>query len=301
MFGYIKPYIPDLRVRENELYRAIYCGLCRSMGRETGTVSRFTLSYDFAFLAAVRFLATGNIPEADKKTCMAHPIKKRTYIQDCDELRYCARVSALLTDGKVQDDLSDETGTKKLRAMLLRPEATYMLKKALSNSPEEEKVLKDLICEGLVKVSDLESANSDSLDSCAEAFGSICAAFFSASLPERESRICREIGRGVGRFIYVADALDDLTDDYKKKRFNPILSLYGDSAVTICEKNVFLSDEVAASVKTAAMLDLNRPASAAELLTDGGHPELSEIVRNIFYVGMPHILDEIIKKHTKKL
>ena len=56
MFGYVRPYVPDLRVREHELYRAVYCGLCRSMGKHTGCASSFTLSYDFVFLAAVRMV-----------------------------------------------------------------------------------------------------------------------------------------------------------------------------------------------------------------------------------------------------
>ena len=29
MFGYVKAEIPELKVREKEYYRAIYCGLCR--------------------------------------------------------------------------------------------------------------------------------------------------------------------------------------------------------------------------------------------------------------------------------
>lgn len=299
MFGYVKPYIPDLKVREHELYRALYCGLCRSMGTETGTLSRFTLSYDFAFLSAVRFLATGNLPEADKKPCMAHPLKKRTYIKDSEELRYCARVSAILTDGKVRDDLADETGMKKLRAILARPEASYMVRKAVKNADHPEISLKDSINESLTRLSTLEASGSNSVDACAEIFGDICAEFCSASLPEREARICREIGRGVGRFIYVIDALDDLRDDYKKHRFNPILSLYGESAVQTDGKEVYLSAEVAESVKTSMLLDLRRPAASAELLMDGGHPELCAIVRNIFYLGMPNTLDGIIEKHTK--
>ena len=47
MFGYVMPYVPTLQVQEYELYRAVYCGLCREMGRITGQASRLTLSYDF--------------------------------------------------------------------------------------------------------------------------------------------------------------------------------------------------------------------------------------------------------------
>ena len=46
MFGYVKPYVPELKVKENEFYRATYCGLCRALGRKSRFLS-FTLSYDF--------------------------------------------------------------------------------------------------------------------------------------------------------------------------------------------------------------------------------------------------------------
>ena len=57
MFGYIKTYPPELKVREQEYYRAVYCGLCRTMGKCTGQCSRMALSYDFAFLVMLRLIS----------------------------------------------------------------------------------------------------------------------------------------------------------------------------------------------------------------------------------------------------
>ena len=62
MFGYIKTYPPELKVREQESYRALYCGLCREMGRCDGQCARLTLSYDFVFLTLVRLSVTGEAP-----------------------------------------------------------------------------------------------------------------------------------------------------------------------------------------------------------------------------------------------
>ena len=56
MFGYVKPYSQELLVKEYELYRAAYCGVCRSMKNNTGIFSPFTLSYDIVFLAFVRLI-----------------------------------------------------------------------------------------------------------------------------------------------------------------------------------------------------------------------------------------------------
>ena len=51
MFGYIRIAKPELKVKEYEMYKAIYCSLCRELGRSYGFLSRLTLSYDFTFLA----------------------------------------------------------------------------------------------------------------------------------------------------------------------------------------------------------------------------------------------------------
>lgn len=51
MFGYVRPFKPYMRMFEYDIYKAVYCGLCKDMGRRYGFVTRFTLSYDFAFLS----------------------------------------------------------------------------------------------------------------------------------------------------------------------------------------------------------------------------------------------------------
>ena len=50
LFGYIRPKIPELKVREYDQYKGIYCSLCKRMGKEYGIASRFALSYDSTFL-----------------------------------------------------------------------------------------------------------------------------------------------------------------------------------------------------------------------------------------------------------
>jgi len=90
MFGYVKPYVPELRVCEHELFRAVYCGLCRSMGAHTGTVSRFTLSYDYVFLGAVRMVLAGIEPQCISRRCIAHPVKRRSMAEENPALEYTA-------------------------------------------------------------------------------------------------------------------------------------------------------------------------------------------------------------------
>jgi hypothetical protein len=50
MFGYILPEKPEMKIKDYELFRAYYCGVCKSIGKRHGLLERFTLNYDSAFL-----------------------------------------------------------------------------------------------------------------------------------------------------------------------------------------------------------------------------------------------------------
>ena len=51
LFGYVTVYKDELLVREFNEYKAVYCGLCKSLGKEYGVLSRVILSYDCTFYA----------------------------------------------------------------------------------------------------------------------------------------------------------------------------------------------------------------------------------------------------------
>jgi hypothetical protein len=51
LFGYIRPLEAELRVRELECYKAVYCGVCRNLSGKFGPPARFALSYDATFAA----------------------------------------------------------------------------------------------------------------------------------------------------------------------------------------------------------------------------------------------------------
>ncbi|MBO4501035.1 MAG: hypothetical protein J5760_02235, partial [Clostridia bacterium] len=130
MFGYVRPYVPELKVKENELYNAVYCGLCRSMGKTTGTVSRLSLSYDMVFLALVRSAYSGNSFEIERKRCFVHPLKKKNTAKDCEILRYCAAVSAELSYRDMLDKINDSHGCRKLFCRASLPAMKRAKKKA---------------------------------------------------------------------------------------------------------------------------------------------------------------------------
>ena len=54
MFGYVKAYKPELKIAEYDTYKAVYCSLCRQLGKDYGIFAKFILSFDFVFLAMLK-------------------------------------------------------------------------------------------------------------------------------------------------------------------------------------------------------------------------------------------------------
>lgn len=289
MFGYVKVNNAELKVKENELYRGTYCGLCRAMGRCTGQCSRMTLNYDFVFLTLVRIVLEGRESEVsfEQKRCLVHPFKKRNSMKGNAALDYSAYAAALLNFHKLSDDIADEKGMKKFVARLLRPMVKGAAKKARRKGFEE---LDGKIKKGLSALSELEKKKEASVDAPAELFGNILGDIMSFGLEGCKARIAYSLGRSVGSWIYIADALDDMEGDAKNGRYNPILLLYGGREP---------SGEELDSISIALKNRLYEASDALDLM-DFESESIKNILMNILFLGMPLKIEEIIKRKNKK-
>ena len=286
MFGYVRPLVPQLKVMEYEMYRAVYCGLCRAMGRVTGQMSRLTLSYDFTLLAMVRMILEEVTPEFERFRCAAHPLKQRTFVRDNAVLEYAAAMSAVLAYLKNRDDLADERGLKKVRAMLADVPVTQMNRRGMRYLPET--AADELACRMDVLAA-LEAAGCPSVDQAADAFGGVLAYVFALGLDGDAAVLAEDIGRHVGRFVYVCDAADDLPEDIRRGRYNPLAAGWGDLAVTA---DGAMTDLVKGSLEISLPLDLEGLGRAADRL-NREHP-LTPIVRNLVYLGLPASMRRVL-------
>lgn len=284
MFGYVRAHAPELRMREYDCYRALYCGLCKSMGKCTGQCSRLSLSYDFVFLAAVRIALTGETVKAEQVRCMLHPLRKRNAITNSPTLAYCAHASALLTYHKLRDDLADEHGLKKARALLSMP----LFKRAYKKAKRKYPTLDSAIAKELSALSAIEKDKDalPSADAPALCFGRLMEAVVSEGLEETDARIARAIGGAIGRWIYLIDAADDYPEDCKKHRYNPYRLLFSTE----------MTEENWKSIQDGLTLILTNAERAHELIDPHPQDEINEIIANILYLGLPNTMEELRKK-----
>ena len=78
MFGFIRPYKPELRVREVNRFQAVYCGLCHEIKDRYGRLQTYFLSYDMTFLLWSLVPSQRKNRKRDIAVAMpAHFVKKR--------------------------------------------------------------------------------------------------------------------------------------------------------------------------------------------------------------------------------
>jgi len=278
LFGYVKPFVPDLKVKDNDLYKAFYCGLCRALGAHICRSSKFTLSYDIVFLAIVREAAANDGFVIRKKRCAVHPFKKRAYVADCPSLVYSARASSLLTYHKFADDVKDTKYPKKVLKKIFLGKAKKYRKKADLGELDRE------IEKYLVNLDGLENSGA-SPEMCADAFGNTLAAVFSHSFGDKNTeRELSEFGYHIGRWIYFADAADDYESDVKKGEFNP----FAQYSPFPCEE-----------IETSMLLDLRTAEKALDLIEIHDR-DLRDIIENIIYIGMPETAKKVLSHNASE-
>lgn len=292
MYGYVRAGEGELKMREYELYRAFYCGLCREMGRRTGASSRISLSYDATFLAIVRCAVLGDSIRVVKRRCAVHPAKKRPFVITDEALSFVACASAVLMRAKLDDTKADERGMKRAAASLATPFVSHWRKKGERFCSG----LDDTVRAGLAQIAELEKSHCQSVDRIASAFGALLGNVAAFGTEGTQQRLLHTVGDLTGRFVYVCDACDDAAEDLRLGRYNPFVEIWGPGlcerrSVTgldgrIRERDV-LRPQLAREVMDCAMMYLRQLDSVIDLVDFTKAPQLAGIIRNVVRVGMP--------------
>ncbi len=282
MFGYVKPVMSELLMKDYEFYRSCYCGICRSMKSHTGIFSNLTLTYDSVFLSLVRMVY---LPDADfsakKRRCVAHPLKRRCMLTENEATVYTARAFAILTYYKLLDDLHDEKFLKRAAVTALRPIVASAKKKA------DLTPLAQICAEKLSKITELEDKRSPSVDDGALLFGELLAEIFSFGYEGEAKLVTYECGLHLGKFIYAADAAEDYEDDRREGKYNPYIEMYGGEPLTEENRN---------SIKCALVLECKKIEGSVNLMPFGNRYTLENLIKNIIYLGLMKRIEFLDKK-----
>ena len=217
MFGYVRADTPYLYIKDNELYRAMYCGVCKGIAETSGQAARMGLSYDVTFLSVIMHNILGVDVKIEKQHCLTHCIRSRS-MAEVDELtRQLGALNTVLVYYKYTDDIND--GDKGRGKRLWFKEG---FKKVSKRYPDIVKI----VSTHLAEQEKTEQAKTDSVDRAADATANLLAAFSDYALGEKATVYTRRLFYAVGKWIYLIDALDDYDKDKKKGAYNPFLLAY---------------------------------------------------------------------------
>lgn len=276
MFGYIKVSKGELKIKEYELYRGVYCTLCKFLGKNYGLLSRFTLNYDFTFLSLLNMSLKDGCDKFSQKKCTFNPLKKCNFCNNTESFDMPAAAAMIMAYYKLLDNIADENGFKKLGCLLLKPFLKAANKKASVKYPYIEQIVSEYIKNQTL----LQREDCTEIDKAADPTAVALSKILTlCSEDASQKRVLERLGYCLGRYIYLTDAYLDLEEDIKKNNYNVL-------------KNKPRSD-VDEYVKSQIYFCINESCKAFELLDI---KKYKPILGNIIYIG----LEDAIQKGDKK-
>ena len=275
MFGYVTTYKPELKIKEFEAYKGVYCTLCKEMGKEYGALSRFLLSYDCSFYVIYKMAISDNKISASKSRCSFNPCKKCMKITcDSDVYKLASAITVILAYFKVVDNIHDSGFFKKILLYLVYPYFAWLKRKAIKKYPDIFNVIKT----GMDGQFEVESKENSSLDMSAHHSADMLGYLLSYGETDEKAAFARQFGYQLGRVIYFLDAFDDYADDMKKGTYNPFRNC--DNIIDEASRTINLSiGELTKIFKQQKLYDFE------------------PIIQNIIYEGLSNQLDRIVNKY----
>lgn len=261
MFGYIIVNKPELKIKEFEIYRSYYCGLCKALGNSGGSVAKLSLSYDMTFI----YILLSGLYEPKtvhkKAECVLHPINQPMKRSN-RFASFVADMSVIMTFYKGRDDWQDDGKfTGKLLMELLKKDYNSIYKRYPRKINKIGSLMK--------KIDEGERKNSANIDEMAGYFGHIMEEMFVCKKDMWEEDL-RQVGFYLGKFVYLMDAYEDIEDDIKNNNYNPFRELYVD-------KNF---EQQAGNILLMMMAQCTKAFEKLPIV------ENVELLRNILYSGV---------------
>lgn len=216
MFGYVTVCEPELKVKDLKKYRAYYCGLCCTLKEDYGFMGQMTLTYDMTFAVILLSSLYETTTKHEEHRCKVHPAKRQHMLQN-EITSYAAAMNVLLAYYHMEDDWQDD---RKVSSLMTKSLIQGKAKKTIEKYPRQSEIIR----KSLKELGECEHENSMDIDRAAGCFGRLMAELFVWKEDIWEKTL-RKMGFYLGKFIYLMDAYEDLPEDRKKNRYNPLKEL----------------------------------------------------------------------------
>ena len=199
-------------------------------------------------------------------------------------LQKLAATNILLSYQKPNDGVIDGDGVKYrvVRRVLKKP-----FRAAKKQCPE----IWDEVQKSYARQREVEKSRVASIDRAADPFANLLRKLPELILGVQTDDNLKGLCYNIGKFVYLVDALDDITDDFKHKRYNPFLAAYGD----FTDRKSFI-----AAHKTELEFCFNGICSrAADCFNAMRFTQSYSLIRNIVFCGLPGKAKELLQSEKK--
>lgn len=219
MFGYIAPVLPALSEEQKRRYRSVYCGVCHALKTRHGQSGRLSLSNDMTFLALL--LSSLYEPEdaPAEARCAVHPLKNHGYLSS-PMIDFAADMNALLFFYKCVDQRMDDRSLRGKAGEALFRKASAKVRQL---RPEQA----DAVAAALEELWAEEKAPEPNPDRLCTLSGRMLGSAFVPDPGDHWAPVLYTVGSSLGCFVYWMDAWEDLEDDLRKHRYNPLAAWRG--------------------------------------------------------------------------
>lgn len=273
MFGYIIINKGDMKFKEFDIYHSYYCGLCQALKQAYGKAGQMGLTYDMTFL--VMLLSSLYEPETEltEVKCVAHPFEKHPVRTNVFS-DYAADMNVLFTYYKCRDDWEDEHKVTRLAYGKIL-EKSY--KKIFYRYGEKTATIDRLMRE----LAEEEKRQNQNIDRMAGLFGNIMGEILAVRADEWQDEL-RTMGNYLGKFIYLLDAYEDIEEDLKEGRYNPLAKRFDNPDF----------EEEMKTILTMIMAGCCKEFEKLPIIDN------AEILRNILYSGVWYRYEVVREKRT---
>lgn len=284
MFGYVLPDKPNMFIKDFTLYRAFYCGLCKTIGKKCGQLMRLTTNYDITFLNVLAHGITGTDIEISNEVCILNPLKKKSVVKQTPLMLDIMDANTILAHYKAADDVQDN------KSALKRLADAMVIRRHFKKACKRNDAMYQTVKSGYERLAKLEGEGCENLDMVADCFAGIMRELTKIILKDNYSDAAGEMMYNLGRWVYFADALDDLGEDAKKGEYNCFLVNY-----QYKDRQTFLADK-----GDEAKFVLNSCYNA--ICDNFDNVKMSKyegIITNIIWYGLKEQTDKILRRTTE--
>lgn len=263
-----------MKFKEFDIYHSYYCGLCQALKNKFGKAGQLCLTYDMTFL--VMLLSSLYEPETEvgEIKCIAHPFEKHSTRTNVFSF-YGADMNLFFAYYKCRDDWEDERKFSRLvYGKLLKKAYKEICAQYGRKARRMDGLMRELTAQ--------EKRKNQNIDQMAGLFGEVMGEIMAAREDEWHESL-KGMGAYLGKFIYLLDAYEDVEEDIRQGRYNPLARRFNDPDF----------EEEIRTILTMIMAGCCKEFEKLPVI------ENVEILRNILYSGVWYRYEVVRQKREE--